>query len=82
MKTNHLTGATGRASTSDLSQWVYVQTEPDIASPRPADSLESTVKCSDVITHVTYKVFYTEVGEAGDLQAIITAVKVQFTTQG
>ncbi|XP_063676498.1 tectonic-1-like [Bolinopsis microptera] len=72
-------GATGRASTSDLSQWVYVETEPDISSP--AVSLESTVKCSDVISHVTYKVFYTEVGEAGDLQAIITAVKVQFTTQ-
>ncbi|KAL5263977.1 hypothetical protein ACHWQZ_G005168 [Mnemiopsis leidyi] len=72
-------GTTGRASTADLTQWVYVVREPDTVTPDLGPG--STVKCSDVITHVTYKVFYTEVGDEGNLQAVITAVRVQYTTQ-
>ena len=53
--------------------------EPDTVTPDLGPG--STVKCSDVITHVTYKVFYTDVGDEGNLQAVITAVRVQYTTQ-
>jgi hypothetical protein len=73
----HLTGTTGRASTSDPSQWVNVVREPDLPNP-----VLSSEKCSDVTNHVTYKIFYTEVGEKGNLQAVITAVRAQYTTQG
>ena len=44
--------------------------------------MEDTVRCRDVTSHVTYKIFYTEVGEEDGLQSVITAVKVQYTTQG
>lgn len=73
-----LAGSTGRSSTTDTSQWVNVETEPDLhVSPHVTPNT-----CSEIVSHVTYKVFYTEVGEEGNPQSVVTAVKIQHSTQG
>ena len=72
-------GIYGNASVSDPTQWVHVITEP--TKPSLGVPSETDVTCYDVTTHVTYKVFYTRVGNTDNAQSVVTNVRAEYSKQ-
>ena len=65
---------------ADLTQWVAV--EEDVDARSGTEGAWKAVGCSDVTTHVTYKITYSHVGRQDNLQAVVTRVQAVHAKQG